>query len=127
VTTTTVVTETAAPTVEVVATAPPVVTTAPVEVRATIMQGALPEQDEQHFLALVPEQRDGEISLSLTFDPQDSSELARRLNFWVLDQSGFQRFVEGTNPSEVAIAAGNRTFSGDTNERVATFTAAGME
>jgi uncharacterized surface protein with fasciclin (FAS1) repeats len=96
------------------------------EVRATTMQGDLPEQDDQHFLGLVPSQRDGNISLSLTFDPQDSSELARRLNFWVLDEAGLNAFLRGTSPGEVAIAAGNRTFRGDTNERVASFNAAGF-
>lgn len=96
------------------------------EVRATTMQGDLPEQDDQHFLGLVPSQRDGNISLSLTFDPQDSSELARRLNFWVLDEAGLNSYLRGTSPGEVAIAAGNRTFRGDTNERVASFNAAGF-
>lgn len=100
-------------------------TTAVTEVRAAELEGALPEQYDQHFLGLVPDSRDAEVSLLLTFDPQDSQELARRLNFWVMDAEGLQRYVEGTNASELAIAAGNRTFTGDTNERVATFTAAG--
>lgn len=124
VTTTTATTETVAPPAEV-----PAATTAPVvtgEVRATTMQGELPEQDDQHFLGLLPNQRDGTISLMLTFDPQDNSELARRLNFWVLDEGGFTQYLRGTNPGEVAIAAGNRTFRGDTNERVASFNAAGL-
>jgi len=102
-----------------------VVPTQPGVVSAAQLQGDLPEQNDQHFLGLKPTQRDAEISLSLTFDPQDSSELARRLNFWVLDQAGFAQFQAGANPSEVAIAAGNRTFRADTNERVANFKAVG--
>ncbi len=130
VTTETTTTETVATTpVATEAPAAPATTTAPAvtrEVRATTMRGDLPEQDNQHFLGLVPDQRDGNISLMLTFDPQDNSELARRLNFWVLDESGFTQYLRGTNPGEVAIAAGNRTFRGDTNERVANFKAVGL-
>ncbi|MDQ3248070.1 MAG: fasciclin domain-containing protein [Chloroflexota bacterium] len=105
----------------------PAITTpgTPVVVSATQLQGDLPTQNAQHFLGLKPGQRDAEINLSLTYDPQDSSELARRLNFWVMDQSGFAQFIGGTNPSDVAIAAGNRTFRDDTNERVANFRVAG--
>jgi uncharacterized surface protein with fasciclin (FAS1) repeats len=131
-TTATAATETTTPTVAAPVATAPVTTetvatvTATREVRATTMDGDLPNQDDQHFLGLVPSQRDGNISLSLTFDPQDNSELARRLNFWVLDDVGFTQFLRGTNPGEVAMAAGNRTFRGDTNERVASFNATGL-
>jgi uncharacterized surface protein with fasciclin (FAS1) repeats len=122
-TTTTTATTTTAP--AAVAEAPAVSTTSP-EVRGTTLQGDLPEQDDQHFLGLAPSQRDGTVTLKLTFDPQDSSELARRLNFWVLDEAGLNQYLRGTSPGEVAIAAGNRTFRGDTNERVASFNAVGL-
>lgn len=124
----TVTTEVAAPvTTTAAAPAPAAVTSVtPSEVRATTMEGNLFEQDKQHFLGLVPSQRDGTISIKLTFDPQDSSELARRLNFWVLDEAGLTQYIRGTSPGEVAIAAGNRTFRGDTNERVASLNATGL-
>ncbi|HMN27973.1 MAG TPA: fasciclin domain-containing protein [Caldilineaceae bacterium] len=122
----TTTTTTAAAAATPATTTAPAVTTTPTEVRATTMQGDLPEQDDQHFLGLVPSQRDGNITLMLTFDPQDSSELARRLNFWVLDEAGLTQYLRGTSPGEVAIAAGNRTFRGDTNERVASFNAVGL-
>lgn len=124
----TVTTEVAAPvTTTAAAPAPAAVTSVtPSEVRATTMEGDLFEQDKQHFLGLVPSQRDGTISIKLTFDPQDSSELARRLNFWVLDEAGLTQYIRGTSPGEVAIAAGNRTFRGDTNERVASLNATGL-
>lgn len=105
--------------------AAPVAAGTPVVLRAAEVKGALPEQNSQHYLGLVPETRDAEITLTLTFDPQDSSELARRLNFWVLNAAGFQSYVGGTPASEVAIAAGNRRFEGQSNERVATFNVTG--
>jgi uncharacterized surface protein with fasciclin (FAS1) repeats len=94
------------------------------EVRAEELRGEI--QDEQHFYGLEPSQRDGNIALQLTFDPQDNAELARRLNFWVLDEQGLVAFLNGTSPGEVAIAAGNRTFLGDVNVRVANFKASGL-
>lgn len=130
VTTTTTSTTTAPAAAAPATTAPAAATTAPAAtaapkpsgpVSATTMEGELPTLDAQHFLGLTPSQRDGEITLRLTFDPQDSSELARRLNFWVLDSAGFTQFQNGSSLSEVAIAAGNRTFRGDSNERVANF------
>ncbi len=93
--------------------------------RATSLSGSLPEQNDQHFLGLEPEGRDTQITLRLTIEPQDSSELARRLNFWVLDSAGFNQFIGGTDASDVAIAAGNRVFRGQENERVASFRATG--
>lgn len=94
-------------------------------VRTDSLSGSLPEQNDQHFLGLEPNGRDVQVTLRLTFEPQDNSELARRLNFWVLDPSGFNQFLGGSDPSDVAIAAGNRVFRGQDNERVASFRVAG--
>jgi len=49
------------------------------------MAGELATQNTQHYFALVPSEKNGQVTLTLSYDPQDSSELARRLNFWVLD------------------------------------------
>jgi uncharacterized surface protein with fasciclin (FAS1) repeats len=97
-------------------------------VRAEVMQGSLPEQFSQHFLGLEPSVRDGEITLVMTYDPQDSTELARRINFWVLDDAGFKRFQAGDSASTVALAAGSKFFlDPDTsNRRSATFNATGF-
>lgn len=105
-------------------TAPAAVAT-PFVLRASEVAGALPEQSDQHYLGLEPEFKDSEMTLLLTFDPMDSQELARRLNFWVLDEAGFKAYQNGTPASEVAFGAGSRTFTGQTNERQATFRAAG--
>jgi uncharacterized surface protein with fasciclin (FAS1) repeats len=92
------------------------------------MEGSLPEQFSQHFLGLEPNERDGDISLVLTYDPQDSTELSRRINFWVLDSAGFQRYQDGDSASAVAIAAGSRSFADpeSSNRRVAAFNATGF-
>jgi ATP-dependent DNA helicase DinG len=97
-------------------------------VRAETMEGELPEQYNQHFLALEPSVRDGDITLVLTYDPQDSTELARRINFWVLDDAGFRRYQDGESASAVAIAAGSQSFiEPDTsNKREASFQATGF-
>jgi uncharacterized surface protein with fasciclin (FAS1) repeats/nucleoid-associated protein YgaU len=117
-TVTTTVTATATP-------APAVTVTTGGTARSATLSGSLPEQDDQHFLGLEPEGRDAQVTLRLTFEPQDNSELARRLNFWVLDSNGFKQFLGGSDPSDVAIAAGNRVFRGLENERVASFRVVG--
>jgi uncharacterized surface protein with fasciclin (FAS1) repeats/nucleoid-associated protein YgaU len=102
-------------------------TTGPV--RATTMEGELPGRDSQHYLGLEPDTRDASIRLTLTFDPQDSSELARRLGFWVLTQDGLKRYIEGESPIDLAVAAGTRdsVTGGAVNVRSAAFTASGTE
>ena len=97
-------------------------------VRAETMQGSLPEQFSQHFLGLEPTVRDGEVTLVMTYDPQDNTELARRINFWVLDDAGFKRFQAGDSASTVALAAGSKFFlDPDTsNKRSATFKSTGF-
>ncbi|MFO7631919.1 MAG: fasciclin domain-containing protein [Caldilinea sp.] len=95
--------------------------------RGSSVNGELGEQYEQHYLGLEPEQRDSDISLRLTFDPRDNQELARRLNFWVLDETGLRRYQAGENASDLAIANGNRVNTpGDENVRSASFTAPGL-
>lgn len=95
-------------------------------VTGTSLSGDLPNQDDQHFLGLQPDGSDVQLTLRLTFDPQDNSELARRLNFWVLTAQGLQQIVNGASEaSDIAIAAGNRVFRGQNNERVASFRSSG--
>ncbi|HXF60575.1 MAG TPA: fasciclin domain-containing protein [Caldilineaceae bacterium] len=102
---------------------------APRVVRAQEVRGELPEQNDQHFLELEPSERDGNVTLTLSFDPQDSSELARRFNFWVLEEDDFRRYTDAnTNVrlSDVAIAAGSSEPDLAPNQRRASFTASGL-
>jgi uncharacterized surface protein with fasciclin (FAS1) repeats len=95
--------------------------------RGATVAGELVEQYAQHYLGLEPTQRDGDITLRLTFDPRDNQELARRLGFWVLDDQGFRRYQAGENAGDVAVAAGNRVSTpGEDNVRSASFNASGL-
>ncbi|MDI9549015.1 MAG: fasciclin domain-containing protein [Chloroflexota bacterium] len=97
--------------------------------RAQELKGELAEQNAQHYFGLEPSERDGTMNLVLAFDPQDSSELARRMNFWVLDEAGFNRFLDpNTNVilSNLAISAGSSHPDLAANERAATFSASGL-
>ena len=128
-TTAAVTTTTAAPAaVATVAAATPAAVAVGGAVSAEEMKGELPNQFDQHFLSLKPTIKDGDISVVMTYDPQDSTELARRINFWVLDQNGFKRYQEGESAADVAIAAGSKFFlDPDTsNKREASFNAAGF-
>src|SRR6185503_16005405 len=93
------------------------------------MKGELPTQNTQHYFDLVPSERDGNVTLTLSYDPQDSSELARRLNFWLLDEAGFNKYSDPTSDvvlSALAIAAGSSAPGLLPNQRQAKFTASGL-
>jgi uncharacterized surface protein with fasciclin (FAS1) repeats len=110
-------------------TLPPGVTVDNGVVRAQEMHGELATQNAQHYFDLEISQRDAEVTLTLGFDPQDSSELARRLNFWVLDTAGFTRYTDASTDvvlSEIAIAAGSGAPGLLPNQRQAKFTASGV-
>ncbi len=123
-------TETTTTTVEA---ATPVATTAPAAAPAVVssvfrgdkVEGELPKQNDQHFLGLEPSQRDASITLSLAIDPQDNSEVLRKVSFLVLNEDGFKQYINGASATSVAVAAGNRVFDGASNVRVASFKAVG--
>ncbi len=100
--------------------------TTPGVVTADTLEGELNEKDAQHFLSLTPEQKDGIVTLTISYEPSDSQELARRLNFWVLDPEGFNRFLSGDSLSSVAMAAGSSTIDTEPNERAANFRSVGF-
>lgn len=121
------VTEAATPVAEATEAAATTTVVAAGPYRGTSVKGELVEQYAQHYLGLEPEQRDGDITLRLTFDPRDNQELARRLGFWVLDEQGFRRYQAGQNAGDVAVAAGNRVSTpGEDNVRSASFNASGF-
>jgi uncharacterized surface protein with fasciclin (FAS1) repeats len=98
-------------------------------VRSQDLRGELLTQNSQHYFDLEPSVPDGRVTLLLSFDPRDSGELARRLNFWVLDANGFNRFRDASANvvlSEIAIAAGSSATGLEDNQRQAIFTASGL-
>ncbi len=120
---------TATPAAETPAAATPAATITDGKVTAQVMQGELPNQNDQHFLALEPSVRNGTVVLTLSFDPQDNPELARRINFWVLTPDGFARYADPGNrtpPGQLALAAGSSEPGLAGNERRATFTITGF-
>ena len=52
--------------------------------------------------------------------------MARRLNFWVLDPQGFNKYLGGSSLSSVALAAGSSTVDTADNERAASFKSSGF-
>ncbi len=119
-----------APAASVVSTAtlPPGVTVDGDTVSAEELRGFLGVQNEQHYFDVVPNERDANVTLLLAYQPQDSSELARRLNFWVLDEAAFTRYTSSSSAvlSEIAVAAGSSSPELEDNQRQANFTVSGM-
>jgi hypothetical protein len=71
------------------------------------LAGQLNQPYQHHYLGLTPEIRDGLIVVTLDFDPKDSQALAENINFWILDDQGLQRVLNGARPEDVGIATGS--------------------
>lgn len=77
-------------------------------VRAAELSGTLDSSNTRHYLTLEPNERDGEVVLTLTFGPQSDGRIANKANFWVLTETALQQTVDATVPYyQVALAAGS--------------------
>ena len=82
--------------------------TAVATVRNTELSGSLADSNTRHNLSVEQTERDGEVTLTLTFGPQDDGRIANKVNFWVLTQSALEDTKDGTvGYQEVALAAGS--------------------
>ena len=82
--------------------------TAVATVRNTELSGSLADSNTRHYLSVEPSERDGEVTLTLTFGPQDDGRIANKVNFWVLTQSALEDTKDGTvGYQDVALAAGS--------------------
>ena len=70
--------------------------TAAATVRNTELSGSLADSNTRHYLSVEPSERDGEVTLTLTFGPQDDGRIANKVNFWVLTQGALEdtKFVQ---------------------------------
>lgn len=95
---------------------------------STEVKGELSTQYSQHYLGLDPDAPDAQITLTLTYDPQDKPELDRGIGFWVLDVNGLRQVEAGArfHEANVSIAAGTREANAPNNQLRASFKAAGM-
>ena len=95
-------------------------------VRSPVLQGELPFQYTAHYFGIEVNQRDGLIALTLAYEPQNNPNLQGFVNFMVLDEDGMRRFLAGTNPRDLDIAAGSPLQFDDVgNKTGATFRAVG--
>lgn len=103
--------------------------TAAATVRNTELSGSLADSNTRHYLSVEPSERDGEVTLTLTFGPQDDGRIANKVNFWVLTQSALEDTKDGTvGYQEVALAAGNAISGKSDDYKVrAAFKAAGKQ
>lgn len=77
-----------------------------VTVQGPTLQGDLPYQYNAHYFGLAPTLRDAVIGLTLTYEPQNNPNLKGLVNFFVLDEDGLRRFLAGSDPQAMALAAG---------------------
>lgn len=97
-------------------------------IQASALNGELSNVSSAHYLSLEPSERDGTVTLTLRFGPQDDQRIAGRVGFWVLSASGLRDFQAGAKASDVAIAAGNPVSNkNDDYLRQASFTVVGRQ
>ncbi|MEZ4867125.1 MAG: hypothetical protein R3C14_37725 [Caldilineaceae bacterium] len=70
------------------------------------LAGTFHQAYQHHYLALAPTLRDGEITLTMDFDPKDSQILRENINFMVLTEEGLQAVINGAPPAAHDIAMG---------------------
>ena len=80
--------------------------TGPPTLRATMLQGELPEQYNSHFMAVEPLIRDSTMVLTLAYDPYDDPQTKGLVNFYVLDEDGMRRYIAGGDIDDLELASG---------------------
>ncbi|MFN8489295.1 MAG: hypothetical protein U0350_17060 [Caldilineaceae bacterium] len=122
---------TPAPTTEPVAVQNAIPTPAPANlptnaIRARKVTGPLVSKPDRRYLQMETGLRDGLVALRLAYDPQDQRALTGNVNFWVLDEDGLRRMINGEKAVDLNLATGFPVpFSPRLNEVQASFTASG--
>ncbi|MCB0065059.1 MAG: hypothetical protein KDE19_23205, partial [Caldilineaceae bacterium] len=90
------------------------------------LAGSFKQAYSHHYFALTPTVRDGKITLSLAFDPQNNQTLRENINFLVLTEEGLRSVLAGGPPVNYDIATGAfGLFGANQNRLFATFQASG--
>ena len=63
--------------------------------RARRVSGPLVAKPDRRYLSMEPSIRDGQVDLRFLYDPQDQRDLIGNVNFWVLDEEGLRRMING--------------------------------
>lgn len=88
--------------------------------------GSFNQAYQHHYFALMPTIRDGEITLSLTFDPKQNQIVRENINFLVLTEEGLRSVLAGGPPVNYDIATGSFGLFGSNQDNLfATFHASG--
>lgn len=93
------------------------------------LSGTLTNSNTRHYLGVESNERDGEVTLTLSFGPQSDGMIANKVNFWVLSQSALETTLDGTiGYGDVDLAAGSPISGKDDDYKVqATFKVTGEE
>lgn len=95
-------------------------------IRARKVTGPLVAKPDRRYLQMETGVRDGLVGLRLAYDPQDQQVLTGNVNFWVLDEDGLRRMINGEKAVDLNLATGFPVpYSPHLNEVQASFTASG--
>jgi len=77
--------------------------------RSEQLQGSLSTQTAKHFLGLEPLVRDGEIELTLTYEPAQRAGVPAPIELLILSEHGLRRHLAGAPLAEVALLQATST------------------
>jgi uncharacterized surface protein with fasciclin (FAS1) repeats len=83
------------------------------------VRGELSEQFAKHYLELRVTDPSNPVRIVMEVNPQDRQELDNRASFYVFDEVGFTRLVNGANPAEQNLAVGALQTTGGVKQKVA--------
>lgn len=82
------------------------------------LAGVFTQAYQHHYIALTPTQRDGTVTLRLSFDPKDNQALRENINFLVLSEEGLRSVLAGGRPVDYDIAMGSFGLFGANQDRL---------
>lgn len=79
-------------------------------VLARRVTGSLAPQGDRHYFRLIPDQANGEVSLTLQYRARQTDEQGK-LNVWILTQDGVRHLEQGGLVQELNLAGGSPVFT----------------
>lgn len=90
------------------------------------LAGSFKRAYSYHYFALTPSERNGKITLSLTFEPKTVQQVRENINFLVLTEEGLRSVLAGGPPVDYDIATGSFGLFGANQDKLfASFQASG--
>ncbi|MCY4411349.1 MAG: hypothetical protein OXC27_12855, partial [Caldilineaceae bacterium] len=97
----------------------PYALTAQGSVVSSTVSGQLNEQFEKHYLELQVIDTSQSVTIKMDYQPQHSNDLDQNSGFYVFKQSGYDRYLNASPPSDTVFLTGSLDSMGGIKRKVA--------